>query len=137
MLPGASEPKIKLIFDDRSGILLGGQVSGGSSVGELINTIALAIQKKITVSELDMMQIATHPLLTVAATVHPLISAVRQVPAKLRSTIKLVSDAKSMAAIIADGEGKDDQRSVRYRRLIVACTGHFITHGRRDKWLPY
>ena len=36
MLPGASESKIKLIFDDRSGILLGGQVSGGSSVGELI-----------------------------------------------------------------------------------------------------
>ena len=68
------------------------------------DTIALAIQKKITVSELDMMQIATHPLLTAAATVHPLISA-DQVPAKLRSTIKLVSDAKSIAAIIADGEG--------------------------------
>jgi hypothetical protein len=25
---------------------------------------------------------------------------------------------------------------VAQRCLIVTCTGHFITHGRRDKWLP-
>lgn len=75
MLPGASELRVKLIFADRSGIILGGQVCGGPSVGELINVIALAIQKKVTVRELDMMQIATHPLLTSAPTVHPLINA--------------------------------------------------------------
>ncbi len=88
MLPGASELKVKLIFADRSGIILGGQVSGGPSVGELINTIALAIQKKVTVRELDMMQIATHPLLTSAPTVHPLINAAHQALAKLRATIE-------------------------------------------------
>jgi len=75
-------------FADRAGVILGGQVSGGSSVGELINVIALAIQKKVTVRELDMMQIATHPLLTSAPTVHPLINAAHQALAKLRSTIK-------------------------------------------------
>ena len=53
------EVKVKLVFADRSGIILGGQVSGGPSVGELINMIALAIQKKVTVRELDMLQIAT------------------------------------------------------------------------------
>ena len=74
-LPGASELKVKLVFADRSGIILGGQVSGGPSAGELINMIALAIQKKVTVRELDMMQIATHPLLTSSPTVHPLINA--------------------------------------------------------------
>ena len=47
-LPGASELKVKRVFADRSGIILGGQVSGGPSAGELINMIALAIQKKVT-----------------------------------------------------------------------------------------
>lgn len=85
MLPGATEMKVKLRFADHSGILLGGQVMGGASVGELINVIALGIQKKTTVRELDMMQIATHPLLTAAPTVHPLINAAHQALAKLRS----------------------------------------------------
>jgi len=92
VLPGASELRVKLIFSDRSGIMLGGQVSGGPSAGELINTIALAIQKKVTVRELDMLQIATHPLLTPAPTVHPLINASHQALAKLRSTIQSARD---------------------------------------------
>jgi pyruvate/2-oxoglutarate dehydrogenase complex dihydrolipoamide dehydrogenase (E3) component len=85
MLPGASELKVKLVFADRSGIILGGQVSGGPSAGELINMIALAIQKKVTVRELDMLQIATHPLLTSAPTVHPMILAAHKSLAKLRN----------------------------------------------------
>jgi NADPH-dependent 2,4-dienoyl-CoA reductase/sulfur reductase-like enzyme len=86
VLPGAGEMKVKLVFADRSGIILGGQISGGPSAGELINMVALAIQKKVTVRELDMMQIATHPLLTPAPTVHPIIIAAHKVLAKLRST---------------------------------------------------
>jgi NADPH-dependent 2,4-dienoyl-CoA reductase/sulfur reductase-like enzyme len=84
-LPGANPMKVKLVFADRSGIMLGGQISGGTSVGELINVIALAIQKKVTVRELDMMQIATHPMLTSAPTVHPLINAAHQALAILRA----------------------------------------------------
>jgi hypothetical protein len=87
MLPGARELKVKLVFADRSGIILGGQVSGGPSAGELINMISLAIQKKVTVRELDMLQIATHPLLTPAPTVHPLINAAHQALAKLRTLV--------------------------------------------------
>jgi hypothetical protein len=95
---------IKLVFADRSGIILDGQVSGGPSVGELINMMALAIQKKVTVRELDMMQIATHPLLTSAPTVHPLINAAHQALAKLRSTINQDPDARPMGATKAGGE---------------------------------
>ena len=84
-IPGASELKVKLIISDRSGIILGGQISGGASVGELINTVALAIQKGVTVREIDMMQIATHPLLTSSPTVHPLINAAHQALAILRT----------------------------------------------------
>jgi NADPH-dependent 2,4-dienoyl-CoA reductase/sulfur reductase-like enzyme len=85
VLPGASELKVKLVFADRSGIILGSQISGGPSAGELINMVALAIQKKVSVRELDMMQIATHPMLTPAPTVHPIINAAHQALAKLRA----------------------------------------------------
>jgi NADH oxidase (H2O2-forming) len=88
MLPGASEMKVRLIFADRSGIILGGQICGGPSVGELINMVALAIQKRVTVRELDMLQIATHPLLTSAPTVHPLINAAHQALAQLRAAVR-------------------------------------------------
>jgi NADPH-dependent 2,4-dienoyl-CoA reductase/sulfur reductase-like enzyme len=77
-LPGASTMKVTLVFSDRSGIILGGQISGGPSVGELINMVALAIQKRTTVRELEMMQLATHPLLTAAPTVHPVVVASQQ-----------------------------------------------------------
>ena len=97
MLPGASELEVKLVFADRSGVLLGGQLTGGPSVGELINMIALAIQKKVTVRELDMMQIATHPLLTSAPTVHPVINAAHQALAKLRATIRDLPPLKKVA----------------------------------------
>jgi pyruvate/2-oxoglutarate dehydrogenase complex dihydrolipoamide dehydrogenase (E3) component len=97
MLPGASELKVKLVFADRSGIILGGQVSGGPSVGELINKIALAIQKKVTVRELDMMQIATHPLLTSSPTVHPLINAAHQALVKMRAAARDLPPNKKAA----------------------------------------
>ena len=77
--------KVKLIFADRSGALLGGQVSGGPSVGEMINTIAIGIQMQLNVRDLDMMQIATHPLLSSAPTVHPLVNCAHQALAKLRA----------------------------------------------------
>ena len=72
-------------------------VSGGPSAGELINVIALAIQKKVTVRELDMMQIATHPLLTSAPTVHPSINAAHQALAKLRVTNRELPPLKKVA----------------------------------------
>ncbi len=87
-LSGSSELRVKLIFADRSGVILGAQVSGGPSVGELINAVALAIQKKVTVRKLDMMQIATHPLFTSAPTVQPLVNAAHQALAKLRAREK-------------------------------------------------
>lgn len=83
-LPGATMLNVKLIFGNRSGVLLGGQVSGGFSVGELINAIAIGVQMRVNVRDLDMMQIATHPLLTSAPTVHPFINAAHQALAKLR-----------------------------------------------------
>ena len=59
--------------------------------------MALAIQKKVTVRELDMMQIATHPLLTSAPTVHPIINAAHQALAKLRAGSTAYANYKKVA----------------------------------------
>jgi len=79
-LPGANKIKVKLIFSRQSGILMGGQVSGGMSAGEVINIIGLAIQQRVSATELETLQVATHPYLTSAPTMYPIIVAAQQVP---------------------------------------------------------
>jgi len=74
-MPGANKIKVKLIFSKQSGILLGGQVAGGVSAGEIVNIIGLALQKSTLLTELETLQIATHPKLTASPTVYPLITA--------------------------------------------------------------
>jgi len=74
-LPGVSNIKVKLIFSRQSGIILGGQVSGGMSCGEMINLIGVAIQKRMSVTELETLQMATHPFLTSAPTMYPVVLA--------------------------------------------------------------
>ncbi len=77
--PGAfadtSELRVKLIVSPIDGIIIGGEICGGKSVGELINVIGLAIQKSVSVFELISFQIGTHPLLTGAPTKYVLIKA--------------------------------------------------------------
>ena len=82
-LPDSSTIKVKLIASRLSGIIIGGQVSGGESAGEMINITGLMIQKKVSVYELMIMQIGTHPLLTAAPTVYPLVKAAEQIISKL------------------------------------------------------
>jgi NADPH-dependent 2,4-dienoyl-CoA reductase/sulfur reductase-like enzyme len=84
-LPGARPLKMKLIFANRGGTLLGGQLSGGPSVGELVNSVAIAIQLGLSVRSLETMQIATHPLLSPAPTVHPLVKAAAHALAQFRA----------------------------------------------------
>lgn len=74
-LPGASNMMVKLIFSKQSGIILGGQVAGGISCGEMINLIGLAIQKRMSATELETLQMATHPYLTSAPTMYPIVLA--------------------------------------------------------------
>lgn len=66
---------VKLIVGKDSGIILGGETSGGLSVGELTNTIGLIIENKMTVHSLLTAQIGTHPLLTASPAGYPLIKA--------------------------------------------------------------
>ncbi len=67
--------KLKLIFAKNSGVIIGGEMTGPKDQSEIINLIALAIQKKVDAYELSFLQIATHPLLSSPPTAYPVISA--------------------------------------------------------------
>lgn len=82
-LPGVSKVKVKLIFSKYSGIILGGQVAGGMSCGEIINLIGVAIQKRVSFAELETLQMATHPYLTSAPTVYPIVLAAQDASRKM------------------------------------------------------
>ncbi len=66
---------VKLIAGRENGVILGGEVMGGSSSGELINIIGLIIQNKMNVNMLMTAQIGTHPMLTASPAAYPLIKA--------------------------------------------------------------
>lgn len=71
----AHKETVKLIVSAKSGVILGGEALGGRCVGELINAIGIAIQNHMTVHDLIMTQIGTHPLLTASPAGFPLIKA--------------------------------------------------------------
>jgi len=72
----ASKLKVKLIFSaPYSHTLLGGQISGGKSVGEMTNILSVMIQTGFKDIEIDTLQIGTHPLLTSSPIAYPIIKA--------------------------------------------------------------
>ena len=74
-LEDASTIEIKLLFSHHCHSLLGGQIKGGDSVGEMANILAVMIQNGMTDVQIDTLQIGTHPLLTSSPIVYPIISA--------------------------------------------------------------
>ncbi|MBN1675201.1 MAG: FAD-dependent oxidoreductase [Kiritimatiellae bacterium] len=74
-MPGAENTKVKLVFEASSGILLGGQVSGGGVVGELTNAVSACVQRRMTAEEIAMFQIGTHPALTASPIAYALVNA--------------------------------------------------------------
>lgn len=74
-LPGASEVTVKLIFSTYSHTLMGAQIMGGDSVGEMINIMSVMILNKMTDIDINNLQIGTHPLLTASPIAYPIINA--------------------------------------------------------------
>lgn len=74
-LPGTHYQKVKLIASKETKLILGGEIMGGYSSGELINVIGLAIENKMTLTSLLISQVGTHPLLTGSPIGYPLIKA--------------------------------------------------------------
>lgn len=76
---------MKLIAAKDGGVILGGEVVGSYSTGEITNLLGFIIQNRMTIYSVLTAQIGTHPLLTSAPTVYPLIKAAELVAKGLKS----------------------------------------------------
>lgn len=74
-MPGAAPMKVKLVFESHSQVLIGGQVRGNMSVGEMINAISACVQKRMTAEDIALFQMGTHPALTASPIAYPLVNA--------------------------------------------------------------
>lgn len=84
-LPDVHKQMVKLVAAKYSGVIIGGEVIGGLSAGELTNVIGLAIENRMTVNSLLSSQIGTHPCLTASPAAYPLIKAAEIIAAKMRN----------------------------------------------------
>lgn len=85
-LSGNHAQMVKLIVAVESGVVLGGEVMGGASAGELINVIGLAIQNGMTINDFLVSQIGTQPKLTASPAGYPLMKAAEAAAKKLRQS---------------------------------------------------
>ncbi len=74
-LPGMHEQIVKLVVSKATGTILGGEVIGGESAGELINVLGVIIQTGSTINDVLTMQIGTQPMLTASPGKYPIIKA--------------------------------------------------------------
>jgi NADH oxidase (H2O2-forming) len=78
-LPDTHKQLVKLIASKESGVIIGGEVIGGPSVGELTNLIGFIIENQMTSVSVLTSQVGTHPFLTASPAAYPLIKAAEMV----------------------------------------------------------
>ena len=74
-MPGGAPLKVRLLFETGSQILIGGQVTGAKSGGELINAISACIHQRMTADDIATFQTGTHPALTASPIAYQLVNA--------------------------------------------------------------
>ena len=74
-MPGMQAMKVKLVFEKRTGVILGGQVMGDKAAGEVINTISACVQRRMTAEDIAMFQTGTHPALTASPIAYQFVNA--------------------------------------------------------------
>jgi NADPH-dependent 2,4-dienoyl-CoA reductase/sulfur reductase-like enzyme len=84
-LNNAHAQSVKLIANRTTGLIMGGEVIGGVSAGELINVLGFIIQNKMTVTDVLCSQIGTQPMLTASPAKYPLIKAAEAITRKIRN----------------------------------------------------
>jgi len=80
----AHKQMVKLVVTRDCGTVIGGEVIGGLSAGELTNVIGFIIQNRMSVSSVLTSQIGTQPLLTASPAAYPLIKAAEMAVKRLR-----------------------------------------------------
>ncbi len=84
-LPSAKKIKLKLVVGRKCQTILGCEIAGGPSTGELANLASILIAKRIPLCELFTMPVGTHPLLTPSPVTYPLSLAAMNAYKKLIS----------------------------------------------------
>jgi NADH oxidase (H2O2-forming) len=83
-MPGGSNLKVSLIFEKGTGVIIGGQLIGAKSGGELINLISGCICKKMTANDIATFQMGTHPALTASPIAYQLSNAAEMAVKEMR-----------------------------------------------------
>ena len=65
-------------------MLLGGQVRGNGTAGEMINAVSACVQRRMTAEDIAMFQMGTHPALTASLIAYPLVNAAELAINKMR-----------------------------------------------------
>jgi len=68
----ARKMRIKLLFEKATGYLIGGQVTGGPTSAEILNSIAALIDGRKNIEDVITFQAGTHPLNTPSPLTYPL-----------------------------------------------------------------
>jgi len=82
-MPGAHPARLKLVFRKYSGVLIGGQVCCGDSIGEMTNLIAALVQTRMHADQIAVFQMGTHPALTASPIAYQLVNAAEMALLKL------------------------------------------------------
>ena len=84
LMPGAVNTRLKLVFERNSGVILGGQVMGGPSAGEVINAISACVQNRMTAEDIAIFQTGTHPALTASPIAYHMVNAAEMAIRQMR-----------------------------------------------------
>ncbi|MCF7947520.1 MAG: FAD-dependent oxidoreductase [Spirochaetia bacterium] len=74
-MPNSTMTKVKLVFAKETGVLVGGSISGGKPVGEMVNVLSACIMHQMTANDIVQFQMGTHPALTSSPIVYPIVNA--------------------------------------------------------------
>lgn len=74
-MPNSTLIKVKLVFAKETGVLVGGSISGGKSIGEMVNVLSACIMHRMTADDMVKFQMGTHPALTSSPIAYPIVNA--------------------------------------------------------------
>jgi len=77
-MPDGAELTLKLLFERQTRVLIGGQLMGAKSGGELINAVSACIQQRMTADQIATFQTGTHPALTASPIAYQLVNAAEE-----------------------------------------------------------
>ena len=81
-MPGATELRVRLIFDRTNGTIIGGECCGGLSTGEMANCMGTLVATGMTVHQVATLRVGTHPALTASPLVYQIVSAAEEAAIK-------------------------------------------------------